>query len=405
MRCPNCGREYGGSLLRLDWCPGDRAYFCKSCTRERAGCPACRSRPAGLHLGAAILVLFTVMLVSAAAVLPQHISRSIDIGTDPVNFDNATAGREVKLQSTLRSPGKIAFILLLRDDRWQLQMKANASIVDGSGKSIRLDLSDCHDFHPIFHNRSNTTKSEYWNGDNVTVFGRVRDDGTGNRTLEVRRIYPGGKDPYLLEPGWYQTLWLVPAVSLILFLQVSLFYLYRRRLHAAYVRAHPVADPSVLEPPGKETPVIWKSSPLLLVFGKRSRNLFILSALLLAIMLAGSLLAPWAWNEYPLPMAASTLGLLFSVMAAYYFWEAAHITPVETGFSKAGIHFRYSPRRASEQIVSLGWPDILMATSSPEFSTARMRFVTRKRVEEVILPKGLLGEMEEQHLRNVYPGL
>jgi hypothetical protein len=280
--CPNCGRDYGSSLLRFDWCPGDRAYFCAACTRERNGCPACKSRPAGVHLGAAGLVLFMLVVVSAAAVLPQHISRSVDIGTDPVNFGNATAGKDVKLLANLKSPERTAFILLLRDGRWQLLMKAEVSVVDAKGKTIRLDLTTCHDFYPLFHNRSNSTSCEYWSGDKVTAFGRVQDDGAGNKTLEVRRLYPGEKDPYLLQSGWYQALYLIPVITLILFLQVLVFYLYRRHLHARYVAGHPVADKEVLEPGVSLNDISWRESPVPGKARKRAGRLSLAAALLFA---------------------------------------------------------------------------------------------------------------------------
>ncbi len=405
MICPNCGREYGGSLLRFEWCPGDRAYFCTACTREKAGCPACRSKPAGMHLGAAGLVLFIIVVVSAAAVLPQHISRSVDIQTDPVDFGNATAGRDVKLQANLKSPEKTAFILLLRDGRWQLLMKSNVSVVDGKGKAVRLDLSTCHDFHPLFHNKSNTTRCEYQNGDQVTVFGRVRDDGAGNRTLEVRRLFPGVKDPYSLQPVWYQTLWLVPAVGLILFLQVLVFYLYRRHLHKRYVAGHPVADKGVLESGVSPREITWRESPVPEKARRRSWRLSLAAVLLLAGVVVPSAIAPWVWDEHPLVMVSATLALLLCVMAAYYFRESTHISSSQVGFSKRGIHFRYIPKKGPVQVVTLNWPDIQHATKASEFWTARMKFFTDRRVEEVIVPRDLWREIESEHARNVYPGL
>lgn len=404
MICPNCGRDYGASLLRFEWCPGDRAYFCTACTRERAGCPACKSRPAGVHLGVAGLVLFILVVVSAAAVLPQHVSRSIDIGTDPVNFDNATDGRDVKLLAALKSPEKIAFHLILRDGRWQLLMKANASVVDGKGKAIRLDLTTCHDFYPLFHNRSNTTKCEYQNGDRVTVFGRVKDDGAGNKTLEVRRLYPGEKDPYLLTPGWYQVLYLVPVITLIMFLQVLVFYLYRRHLHKRYAAGHPVADKEVLEPGMSQNDIHWHESPVPGRAQGRSGRLFLASLILFAGLVASSALAPWVWDEYPLAMVTGTLVFLLCVLSAYYLRESAHISPAQVGFSGKGLHLRYIPRKSPVQIVTLKWPDIERATKAPEFWTTRVKLFTDRRVEEAIVPRDAWREMESEHARAVYPG-
>jgi len=403
--CPNCGREYGGSLLRFDWCPGDRAYFCTACMREKAGCPTCKSKPAGVHLGVAGLVLFIIVVVSAAAVLPQHISRSMDIQAEPADFGNATAGKDVKLVASLKSPEKTAFILLLRDGRWQLLMNSNVSVVDGKGKTIRLDLSTCHDFSPLFHNRSNTTRCEYQNGDRVTVFGSVRDDGAGNRTLEVRRLFPGEKDPYSLQPGWYQTLWLVPAVAFILFLQALMFYLYRRHLHKRYVAGHPVADKDVLDSAVPPRDIEWRESPVPQRAHKRSGRLSVVAGLLLVAVVVPSVIVPWVWDEYPLVMVSATLVSLLCVLAAYYFRESAHISPSQVGFSRKGIHIRYIPGKGPVQVVTLNWPDIGRATKASEFWTARMKFYTDRRIEEIIAPRELWREIENEHARNVYPGL
>lgn len=405
MICPNCGRNLGNSLLRFEWCPGDRAYFCKSCTRERAGCPACKSKPAGIHLGVAGLVLFIVLVVSAAAILPQHISRSFDIQTDPVDFGNATAGKDVKLLTNLKSNTKQAFVLILRDDRWQLLMKANVSVVDGKGKSIRLDLTACHDFAPLFHNKSNTTRSEYQSGDRVTVFGKVKDDGAGNKTLEVRRLFPGEKDPYALQPGWYQNLWLIPVFTMIMFLQVMVFYLYRRHLHSRYAANHPVADGGVLDPDARGKEIAWKDSPVLATQRKRSRTLTLFSVLLFSILLATSALAPWVWSDFSVPMALALLVLLLTIMSSYYYWESTHNTPAVIGFSLGGLHFMYRPRKGPEQTVTLPWKDIQRASSATEFGTSHMKFYTEKRIEDVIVPKELLRAIEEEHAKNVYPGM
>jgi hypothetical protein len=373
--------------------------------RQRSGCPACKSKPAGVHLGIAGLVLFILLVVSAAAVLPQHISRSVDIGTDPVDFGNATAGKDVKLLANLKSPEKTAFILLLRDGRWQLLMKANVSVVDGKGRTIRLDLTTCHDFYPLFHNSSNTTSCEYWSGDKVTVFGRVRDDGAGNRTLEVRRLYPGEKDPYLLTPGWYQALYLIPVITLILFMQVLVFYLYRRHLHARYVAGHPVADKDVLEPGVSQNDISWRESPVPERARKRARWLSLAAALLFAGILVPSALAPWVWDDYPVGMVSATLILLLCVLSAYYFQESAHIEPSQVGFSNKGLHLRYIPKKGPVQIVTLAWGDIRHATKASEFWTARVKLFTDRRVEEAIIPRELWHEIEREHARAVYPGL
>ena len=404
MICPNCGREYGGSLLRFDWCPGDRAYFCTACTREEAGCPACRSKPAGVHLGVAGLVLFIIVVVSAAAVLPQYITRTMDIQAEPVDFGNATAGKDVKLVASLKSPEKTSFILLLRDGRWQLQMRSNVSVVDGKGKTIRLDLTTCHDFFPLFHNKSNTTRCEYQNGDRVTVFGRVQDDGAGNKTLELRRLFPGEKDPYSLQPGWYQTLWLVPAVALILFLQVLVFYMYRRHLHSRYVASHPVADKDVLESGGSPREIDWRESAVPGRARRRSGRLSLVAVLLFAAVVVPSIIVPWVWDEYPLAMVSAMLILLLCVLSAYYFQESAHISPSQVGFSKRGIHFRYIPKKGPVQVVTQGWRDIQRATKASEFWTARMKFYTEKRIEEIIAPRELWRDIENEHARAVYPG-
>lgn len=393
------------SLLRFDWCPGDRAYFCTACTRERERCPACRSRPAGMHLGVAGLVLFILLVSSAAAILPQHLSRSIDIQADPVDFGNATAGKDVKLLANLKSPNKQAFVLLQRDGRWQLLMTANVSVVDGKGKAIRLDLTTCHDFYPLFHNKSNTTKSEYWSGDKVTVFGRVREDGTGNKTLDVRRLFPGESDPYELQPVWYQTLWMIPAVTMIMLLQVMVFYLYRRRLHSKYASGHPVADDQEAGPKAPDQKIAWRQSPVLAAARKRTRAFSVLSILILVGMLAASALAPWVWDDFPVPMASATLLLLLCVMSAYYFLESTHITPAAVGFSAEGIHFLHRPRKGPDRTVTLDWRAIRRATSAPEFSTSHMKFYTDSRIEDVIVPRELLRDIEDEHARNVYPGL
>jgi hypothetical protein len=402
--CPNCGRDYGSSLLRFEWCPGDRAYFCSACTREKEGCPACKSKPSGVHLGVAGLALFILLVVSASAVLPQHISRSMDIGTDPVNFENATAGRDVKLQAALKSPEKVAFHLILRDGRWQLLMKANASVVDAKGKAIRLDLAACHDFYPLFHNKSNTTKCEYQNGDKVTVFGRVRDDGAGNRTLDVRRLYPGEKDPYLTTPGWYQSLYLIPIISLILFLQVLVFYLQHRHQHSKYIAGHPVADKELLEPGISQNDIRWRESPVPERSRGRARRLTLVAVLLFAGIVASSALAPWVWDEYPPAMVTAVLVFLLCVVSAYYLRESAHISPAQVGFSGKGLHLRYVPAGSPVQIVTLKWPDIRRATKASEFWTARIKLFTDKRIEETVVPRDIWREIESEHARQVYPG-
>jgi len=205
VKCPSCGRDLGNSLSSFGWCPGDRVYFCSACTRGGTKCPACKGRPSEVQLRSATLVLLVILTASSALILPQHIGRTLDMQMPLTGIANASAGQDVKLYGQLSAPQQDAFTLMFADGRWQLQVRVNVSLVDPKGRGIRLDLSNCHDFYPQSHNLSDKDHSDFWNGDNVTVLGTVARDGQGNKTLDVRRLYPGATDPYAMTPGRFGT--------------------------------------------------------------------------------------------------------------------------------------------------------------------------------------------------------
>jgi hypothetical protein len=405
VRCPNCGREYGRSLLRLEWCPGDRAYFCAACTKERVRCPACKARPAGIHLGLAGLVLLVMLVSSSILVLPQHLSRTLDIQTPLSNINNTSVGQDVKIQGQIDSPQPIAFTLVSLDGRWQLQYHPGFNITDSKGNKIRPDLTKCRDFYPLFHNLSDKQQSQYLRRDNVTVFGRVGEDFSGDKTLEVRRIYPGAKDPYEMEPGWYQTLWLVPAVSLILLIQVLVMYGHRRWLHGRYQDKRPEGERPGPEEAPAEKEIAWNESPLLSKEMKTAKRLVVLSLVLLAALAAISALVPGAWVDYPVPLVMTGIIMVYAITFCFLFWEMTHDTPAAVGFSREAIHLRFKPgKKKPDQYLSLPWKEIERYTSNPERKMAHVKFYTEKRIEYVIIPKGFLRSLDDSFRKARAPG-
>ena len=404
MICPSCGRDLGNSLSSFGWCPGDRAFFCSACTRGGTKCPACKGRPSEVQLRSATLVLLVILTASSALILPQHISRTLDIQMPNTAIANVSSGQSVKLFGEISSPQQYAFTLMFRDGRWQLQMHTNLSIVDSKGRGIRLDLAGCHDFYPQSHNLSDKDHSDFWNGDNVTVFGTVVEDGQGNKTLDVTRIYPGATDPYAMTPGWYQTLWLIPAVCLVLLVQVLAIYGYRRRLHSRYLREHPPDAGGALDAGGDEKNVVWRQSPLPDTERKRSMILALISVVLGAGVLAASVLEPWAWVDSPIPLVCTSLLMVLAAVSAFFFWEMTHITPGALGVSDKGLHFRYGPtKRKPAQTVSLPWSGISDYTSNTWRSSSRLKFNTETRSEDVVLPKRLSRLIEDEFVKRKGP--
>ena len=388
--CPSCGRELGNSLFRHDWCPADRAYFCTACTREKARCPACKSRPADVQLGLAGLVILVILISSSVAILPQHISRTMDIQTPTADIRNASVGQDVRIFGTIDAPQKSAFTIMFRDGYWQLQQDTDFVIIDSKKDIIRPVLTSCHDFQISTHNISVKDRSDYWDGDKVTVFGRVGQKDDGNKTLEVRRIYPGATDPYELLPGWYQTLWLLPAILIFLLIQVLVFYGYRRRLHARFLREHPVDIRKVFDAQVAEKDIAWHQSAFLQDERRKSTILGLMSLILALLVLAPTALQPWLWEVYPVPLVSGSIFAVYAVVFTFLYWEMTHSTPVALGFSKHALHIRYRPKKkAPEQTVSIPWSELVRYTSSTEFGRSYMRFFTEGRTEYAIVPKAI----------------
>jgi hypothetical protein len=397
VRCHSCGREYGQSLLGLEWCPGDRAYFCTACTRERQRCPSCKARPAGIHLGLAGFLLLVILVTSSILILPQHFSRTWDIQMPVSNINNTSVGQDVRIYGQIECPQQIAFSLMYKDQRWQLQYHSGFNLTDPKGGKIRPDMTMCRDFTPLFHNLSDRFHSKYLKRDNVTVFGKVGEDFNGDRTIDVRRIYPGAKDPYEMEPGWYQTLWLIPAVSLILLIQVLVIYGHRRWLHRAYQDKRPEAQRPRPEEVPAEKDVAWNESPLLSAQTRIIRRLGVLSLILLAIILSVSVLVPGAWYDYPVILVVLGIIMVFSVTFTYLHWEMTHDTPAAVGFSRDAVHFRFKPgKKTPDQYQSVPWKEIESHTANPERKTAYIKLHTEQRIYYVIIPKGLIKDLDER---------
>ena len=400
MLCPNCGRDHGRSLLGLAWCPGDRAYFCVACTKERTGCPACGSRPSGFTLGLAGLIVFFLLVSSSAMVLPQHWSRALDMQMPNTYVANASTGQEVKMLVKIDSPDRSAFTILFRDGRWQLQQRTSFTLVDSRGGRIVPDLAKCRDFYPASHNLSVPDRREFWDGDQVTVFGRVGLDDGGNTTLEVRRLYPGATDPYEQMPEWYQTLWLVPTISLFLLLQVLVMYAHRRWQHAGYLRKHPAPGPESASQAQDEKDVKWHESHLPAQLLKRSKTLAAASLLLFLAVLVPSALAPWLWDEQALWLGTGIVLMGFAAAGAFMDWENTHLAPVSLGISKKALHFRYlSKTGPPANMTVLRWPELSRYSSNVERGTVRMKFFTDERTESVLLPREFQKLIDEEHAR------
>jgi hypothetical protein len=317
---------------------------------------------------------------------------------------NVSAGQDVKLLGDLKSPDHLAFTLMLRDDHWQLQYPTKVLVVDSKGDGMRLDLTRCHDLYPQSHNVSNKERRDYWDGDKVTVFGRVSVDDQGNKTLEVRRLYPNSTDPYALMPGWYQTLWLIPAVCLILLVQVLVIYGYRRRLHGIYLKGHPVDNRAVFDIGVGDKDVAWTDSPLLENEKKRSNILAVTSVTLISVISAASALEPWVWVDFPIPLVSGAVIAVFSVEFAFLYREMTHTTPVSLGISKKGLHLRYRPRkRLPEQIVSIQWSVMTGYTSNTWAGISHLKLHTDKRVEYAIVPKDFLKAIDKEYSRGKVP--
>lgn len=400
MNCASCGRDLGNTLLGLEWCPHERAYFCSACTKKRAACPVCRSRPSDVRLGVLGLMLLVTLVLGSALILPQHISRSLDIQTANTDIANMSAGQEVKVLGQIRCVDRIAFTLFYRDGEWQLKQHSNFTVVDKNGDQVRLDLLDCHDFQPGTHNVSSTDRNEYWNGDKVTALGKVGDDEAGNKTMEVRRIYPGERDPYELTPGWFQALWAIPAVAAIHLGVVAVWYRHHRKLHAIYLGEHPAAAQGALDIGVEDKDIAWNVSPLLEQERKRSRLLSILSAILLVLILVTSALQPRVWKDEAIAMASAGLLMMLTITLAFYYRENMHITPVALGMSQKGVHLRYlTKRQGPARVISIPWPQLIRYTSDPGRKRIHVELYSEKRVDQVILPREFKKTIDEEDLK------
>jgi hypothetical protein len=345
-------------------------------------------------------VLLVILMSSSILILPQHFSRTLDIQMPLSNIANTSVGQEVKILGQIDSPQPIAFTLISRDGRWQLQYHSEFNITDSKGGKIRPDLTGCRDFYPLFHNLSDKDHSQYLRRDNVTVFGKVGEDFSGCKTLSVRRIFPGAKDPYEMEPGWYQTLWLIPAVSLILLVQVLVMYGHRRWLHQRYQDKRPEGErPRPEEAPTEEN-IAWNESALLVNEKRTVMRLSLLSLILLAVLSAISALVPGAWVDYPVPLVMAGIIMVFTITFSFLFWEMTHNTPVAVGFSPKAIHLRFKPgKKRPDQFLSIPWNEITRCTSNPERKMAHVKFYTDKRIEYAIVPKGLVKDIDGRYRR------
>lgn len=397
MNCASCGRDLGNTLLGLEWCPHERAYFCSACTKKRAACPVCRTRPSDIRLGVVGLILLVTLVLGSALVLPQHIGRSLDIQTANADITNISAGQQVKVLGQIRCTDRIAFTLFFRDGEWQLQQHSNFTVVDQNGDQVRLDLLECHDFQPGTHNLSSTDRNEYWNGDKVTAFGKVREDADGNRTIEVRRIYPGERDPYELTPGWYQGLWAIPVVAATHLGVVAVWYRHHRKLHARYFADHPAATLGALDTGVEEKDIAWKDSPLLEQEKQRSRLLSILSLILIVLILVASAIQPRLWKDEVIAMASASLLMVFTITLDFYYREMMHITPVSLGISHRGLHLRYLPKKqGTAQVISIPWPQLVRYTSDTGRRRIHVEFYSDKRVDAVIIPGEFKKALDEE---------
>jgi len=355
------------------------------------------SRPSGKSLGLSGFILLVIFISSSVLVLPQHIDRTWDIQTPVSNINNTSVGQDARIYGQIQCDQPIAFSLMLKDNRWQLQYHTVFNLTDSKGNRIRPDLTHCRDFTPLFHNLSDRTHSKYLNRDNITIFGRVGEDFGGYRIIEVRRVYPGAKDPYELEPGWYQTLWLIPAVSLILLIQVLVLYGHRRWLHRAYKDKRPEAQRPRLEDPPATGDVAWNESPLLSRQRRLVVRLGLLSVVLFSTILSVSALVPGAWADYPIILAVIGIIMVYAATFAFLFWENTHDTPAAVGFSDAALYFRFQPgKKKPDQYESIPWKDIVRCTANPERKISYVKVHTENRIEYVIIPRAVARELEER---------
>lgn len=343
-------------------------------------------------------MLLVILVTSSILILPQHFSRTWDIQMPVSNINNASIGQDVRIYGQIECSQPIAFSLMFKDQRWQLQYHSGFNMTDSKGGRIRPDLTRCRDFTPLFHNLSDKLHSKYLKRDNVTVFGKVGEDFNGDRTLDVRRIYPGAKDPYEMEPGWYQTLWLIPAVSLILLIQVLVIYGHRRWLHRAYQDKRTEAERPRPDEVPAELQMAWNESPLLSKEKRTIKRLGVLSLVLFAILLSVSALVAGAWADYPVILVMVGIILVFAVTFSFLFWEMTHDTPAAVGFSHDAVHFRFSPgKKKPDQYESIPWKDVERYTANPERKMAYVKFYTEKMIEYVIIPKALVKDLEERY--------
>jgi hypothetical protein len=357
-----------------------------------------------MHLGLAGFVLLMILVSSSIMILPQHFSRTLDIQMPLSNIGNVSVGQDVKIYGQIDSSRPIAFVLIFRDDHWQLQFHAEFNITDARGGRILPDVTGCHDFFPKFHNLSDKDHSQYRDGDNVTVFGKVGETEDGKKTLEVRRIYPGAKDPYELMPGWYQTLWLIPAVALILLLQVLVIYGHRRWLHRRYQDKRPESDRPNLDAAPDDPDIVWNKSPLLENEKRTVKRLSAGSIILFIVILALSALVPWVWEDSPVPMVIACLVLVFTVTFAFLSWEMTHSTPVAIGTSEKALYLKFRPRKISpDQILPIPWARLERYTSNIERRRVHFKFFSEKRIDYAILPRESLKMIDAEYSKRKHP--
>jgi hypothetical protein len=127
-----------------------------------------------------------------------------------------------------------------------------------------------------------------------------------------------------------------------------------------------------------------------------AKRLAVLSLVLLAVLSAISALVPGAWADYPVPLVMTGIIMVYTITFSFLFWEMTHDTPVAVGFSQGAVHLRFKPgKKRPDQYLSIPWNEVERYTSNPERKMAHVKFYTEKRIEYVIIPKGLVKSLDE----------
>lgn len=415
MKCANCGRNIKSiSGLCFNWCKNDKIYICKKCLVNINECPKCRKTIIDInHIMIVLIIIISFILILLLGIFySEFLTEREWNNMEVVEINNLQDEQKTKIFGRIESEDRVLFMTNdLGGEDW-VKHVSDFYLIDKSGK-IFVNLSDLKLLYPSkqhVYNSSVFVNTQYFNGDEIYIIGRVELKETGEKNFNAEIISIERKN---FKPNNIQNEYIFFFISTIILFSIFIFVMNiefkRKKLHNVNIKNY-TKDFIKIEKNVNfaNMKIKWFENELL----KKNKNILIIFSVFL-IFIGFLMLLILFFVVNTSDDFLGLLGFIFILLMlipSIYFIDMI-IKPTHIGFSNYGIHAKYLRKKSPLFAFSfVKWEEIEYLRKKSTKSNRIYTYIYIKKkngIEERIynihedLVKIILNERKKRYIKDI----